>query len=177
MFAVSSWVSLGKLYSCGSCFWVFKFLAKFAISLSSYSLYQNLQWHQLLLEMGDLCLFFFFSDESCHKLVNFISFVKTKTSGCLNYIYLCCSVTKSRPALWLHGLWHTSCPSPCPRVCSNSCPLSRWCHPTISPSVVPFSSCLQSFPASRSFPVSWLFVPGGQSIGASVSASVLPVNI
>ena len=62
-------------------------------------------------------------------------------------------------------------------VCSNSCPLSRWCHPTISSSVSLFSSCLQSFPASGSFPVSRLFTSGGQSIGASASASVLPINI
>ena len=62
-------------------------------------------------------------------------------------------------------------------VCSNSCPLIHWCHPTISSFVVPFSSYLQSFPASGSFPMSWLFSSGGQSIGASVSASVLPVNV
>ena len=67
------------------------------------------------------------------------------------------------------------CPSPSPRACSNSCPVSQWCHPTISSSVVPFFSCLQSFPASASFPMSWLFASGGQSIGAS--ASVLPKNI
>ena len=67
------------------------------------------------------------------------------------------------------------CPSPFPRVYSNSCPLSRWCHPIISSSLVPFSSCLQSFPASGSFPMSQLFTSGGQSIGAW--ASVLPVNI
>ena len=64
-----------------------------------------------------------------------------------------------------------------PRVCSNSCPLNQWCHPTISSSVATFSSCPQSFPASRSFPVSQLFASGGQSIGASASASVLPMNI
>ena len=64
-----------------------------------------------------------------------------------------------------------------PGACSNSCPLSRWCHPTISSSVTPFSSCLQSFPGSGSFPTSWLFTSGGQSIGASASASVLPMNI
>ena len=69
------------------------------------------------------------------------------------------------------------CPSPSPGVCSNSCPLIRWCCPTISSSVVPFSSCLPSFPASGSFPVSWLFASGGQSIGASASASVLLMNI
>ena len=88
-----------------------------------------------------------------------------------------CSVMSD--SLWPHGLQHTRlpCPSPTPRACSNSCPLSRWCHPTISSSAVPFSSCLQSFPASGSFPVSWFFASGGQSIGVSASASVRPVNI
>ena len=82
-------------------------------------------------------------------------------------------------SLWPHGLQHSRppCLSPTPRVHPNSYPLSRWCHPTISSSVIPFSSCLQSFPASGSFPRSQLFVSGGQSIGASASASVLPVNI
>ena len=78
-----------------------------------------------------------------------------------------------------HGLQHTRppCPSPTPRVYSNSCPLCRWCHPTILSSVVPFSSHLQSFPASRSFQISQFFESGGQSIGVSASASVLPKNI
>ena len=81
--------------------------------------------------------------------------------------------------LWSHGLWHTRppCPLPTPGVYSNSCPLSQWCHPTISSSVIPFSSCLQSFPASGSFPVSQFFTSGGQRIGVSASASVLPMNI
>ena len=70
-----------------------------------------------------------------------------------------------------------SCPSPTPGACSNSCPWSWWCHPTISSSVVPFSSCLQSFPASGSFPMSHFFASGGPSIGASASTSVLPMNI
>ena len=69
------------------------------------------------------------------------------------------------------------CPSPTPRVYPNSCPSSRWCHPTISSSVVPFSSCPQSFPASGSFPMSWLFTSSGQSIGVSASASALPMTI
>ena len=67
--------------------------------------------------------------------------------------------------------------SPSPRACSNSCPLSQWYHPTISSSVVPFSSCLQAFPASGDFLMSWLFASDGQSIGASTSGSVLPMNI
>ena len=81
--------------------------------------------------------------------------------------------------LWPHGLQHTRppCPSPAPGVYSNSCPLSRWCHPNISSSVIPFSSCLQSFPASGSFLMSQLFASGGQSIGVSASASVLPMKI
>ena len=69
------------------------------------------------------------------------------------------------------------CPSQTPGVYSNSCPLSRWCHPAISPSVIPFSSCPQSLPASGSFPMSQHFAWGGQSIGVSASASVLPMNI
>ena len=82
-------------------------------------------------------------------------------------------------SLWPHGLQHTRlpCPSPSSGTCSNSCPLSWWCHPTISSSVTPFSSCLQSFPASESFPVSWLFASSGQTIGISASTLVLPVNI
>ena len=68
------------------------------------------------------------------------------------------------------------CPLPTPRIYSNSCPSSRWCHPAISSSVIPFSSCPQSLPASGSFPMSQLFSSGGQSIGISASASVLPMN-
>ena len=79
---------------------------------------------------------------------------------------------------WPHGLQHARlpCPSPTPKAYSNSCPLSWWCHPTISSSVVPFSSCLQSFPASGYFSKSQFFPLGGQSNGVSASASVLPVN-
>ena len=77
-----------------------------------------------------------------------------------------------------HRLQHTRlCPSPTPRAYSDSCPLSPWCHPTISPSVVLFSSCLQSFPASGSFPMSQFFTAGAQSTGTSASASVLLMNI
>ena len=88
-----------------------------------------------------------------------------------------CSVVSD--SLWPHGLQHPWLPSPSttPGACSNSCPLSWWCYPTISSSVIPFSSCPQSFPASGSFPVSQFFTSGGQSIGASAPASVLPMNI
>ena len=89
------------------------------------------------------------------------------------------SAAQSSDSLRPHRLQHTRipCSSPPPGACSNSCPSSWWCHPTISSSVIPFSSPLQSFPASGSFPVSNFFPSGGQSIGASASASVLPMNI
>jgi len=87
-----------------------------------------------------------------------------------------CSVVSD--SLWPHELQHARppCPSPTPRVHPNSCPSSRWCHPAISSSVVPFSSCPQSLPASGSFPMSQLFTWGGQSIGVSALASFLPKN-
>ena len=88
----------------------------------------------------------------------------------------CCSVTQSCPTLCDPKYTWLPCP-PSPGACSNSCSLSQWCHPTISSSVTPFSSCLQSFPASGSFLMSWLFASGGQSIGAFSLASVLPMNI
>ena len=89
------------------------------------------------------------------------------------------SVTQLCPSLSPHVLQHARppCPSPTPEACSNSCPSSQWCHPTISPSVIPFSSYLQSFPASRSFQISQFFASGGQSIGVPASASILPMNI
>ena len=89
-----------------------------------------------------------------------------------------CSVAKSSLTLcaWT-AAQRLSCPLLSPRARSNSCPSSRWCHPTISASVLPFSSCLQSFPASGSFQTSQFFTSGGQSIGVSASTSVLPMNI
>ena len=88
-----------------------------------------------------------------------------------------CSVMSD--SLRPHGLQHARppCPSPTPGACSNSRPLSKWCQPTISSSVLPFSSCLQSFPAWRYFQMSQFFTSGGQSIGVSASASVLPMNV
>ena len=82
-------------------------------------------------------------------------------------------------SLWPHGLQHARlpCPSPSPGACSNSCPLSWWCHSTISSSVAPFSFCLPSCPTSESFRMSQLFTSGSQSTGASVSPSVLPMSI
>ena len=97
--------------------------------------------------------------------------------GQINMSFQFSSVTQSCLTLRPQGLQHSRppCPSPTPRACSDSCPLSRWCHPTISSSVVPFP-CLQSFPASGSFPVNQLFASSGRSIGVSSSASVLPKN-
>ena len=88
-----------------------------------------------------------------------------------------CSVVSD--SLGPHGLQHTRfpCPSPTPGAHSNSCALSRWCHPTISSSVIPCLLCLQSFPASGFFQMSQFFASGGQNIGVSTSASVLPMNI
>ena len=90
------------------------------------------------------------------------------------------AVTQSCPTLCDPTGLHQArlpCHSPSPEVCSNSCPLSQWCHPTISSSIARFSSCCQSFPASGSFPMGWLVVSSSQSIGASASVSVLPMNI
>ena len=110
------------------------------------------------------------------------------TSGlfpCPGYYKQCCdnsiqfSHSVVSDSLWSHGLQHSRlpCPSPTPGDSSNSCLSSQWCHPTISSSVIPFSSCSPSFPASGSFPMNWLFVTGGQRTGASASASVFPMNI
>ena len=90
----------------------------------------------------------------------------------------CCSVAQLYPTLW-DPMKHIRlpCPSPSPGACSNSYPLSQWCHPTTSSSVIPFSSCLQSFPASGSFPMSQFFASHGQRIGISASTSVLPMSI
>ena len=95
---------------------------------------------------------------------------------CLSSVQFSLSVVSD--SLRLHEPQHTRppCPSPTPRVYPNSCPLSQWCHPTISSSVIPFSSCPQSFPESGSFQMSRLFASGGQSIGVSASTSVPPMN-
>ena len=95
----------------------------------------------------------------------------------LRSVQFSCSVVSY--SLWPYGLQFSRlpCPSPTSGACSNSCPSSRWCHPAILSSVVPFSSRLQSFPASGSFQMSQFFASGGQSIGAPASASVLPMNI
>ena len=106
-------------------------------------------------------------------------FSREKEPTCLSVCLVLFSHSVMSLSLRPHGLQHARlpCPSPTPRAYSNSCPLSQWCHPSISSSVIPLSSCCQSFPASGAFPVSQVFSSGGQSTGVSVSASVLPVNI
>ena len=108
-----------------------------------------------------------------------LSQVVTQPTARLNCTYQFSSVAQSCPTLWSRGLQHARfpCPSPIPRANSNSCPSSQWCHPTISSSVIPISSCPQSFPASGYFQMSQFFTSGGQSTGALASASVLPKNI
>ena len=113
-----------------------------------------------------------------HRLVKLtVIHYYSPRSICLQSVQFSHSVVSD--SLRPHRLQHARlpCPSPAPGACSNSCPLNWWCHLTISSSVILFSSRLQSFPASGSFPTSWLFTSGGQSTGASASASVLPVNI
>ena len=107
----------------------------------------------------------------------FAQFIHLYLSIQFNSIHFSLSVVSD--SLWPHGLQHarSPCPSSTLRVYSNSRPLSWWCHPANSSSVIPFSSCLQSFSASGSFPMSQFFASGGQSIGTSASASVLPMNI
>ena len=95
---------------------------------------------------------------------------------CLDRVVLEKSVSQFSLSVASNSLWPHPCLSPTPEACSNSCPSGQWCHPTISSSVVPFS-CPQSFPASESFPMSQFFASFGQSIGASASTSVLPMNM
>ena len=107
-----------------------------------------------------------------------LSFLNIAMCTCLSHLLLFSHLFMSN-SLWPHGPQHARlpCSSPTPRACSNSCPLSQSCHPTIASSVIPLSSCLQVFSASGSFQMSQLFTSGGQSIGASTSASVFPMNI
>ena len=118
------------------------------------------------------------ADGDCsHEKLKYSCFLGKKSLTNLSSVQFSLSVVSD--SLWPHGLQHAkpTCPSLTRRVYSNSCPLSRWCHSTILSSAIPFSSQLQSFPASGTFQMSQLFESGGQSIGISASASVLPMNI
>ena len=117
------------------------------------------------------------TDKYLHLLL--IRFLWRTLTNTLSHAILLFSRSVVSDSLRPHGLQHTRlpCSSPSPSVCSNSYPMSWWCHPTISSSVIPFSSCLQSFPATGFFSMSQLFASGGQSIAASASTSVLPKSI
>ena len=108
---------------------------------------------------------------------SFLCALLAKNKPILSWAEFRCSVISD--SFWGHGLQHIRlpCPSPTPRAYSNSCPPSWECHKTTSSFVIPFSSCLKSFPASGSFPTGQFFTAGGQSIGGSASTSVLPINI
>ena len=157
-------------------------------------------WFSILSVFGDVLLWDF--DHSCSCAVESHFYLKAllliRYFNFLTYLYFLLSfVPWVSPQAFAHFyekhavvrligrqigmrtllLLFSPCPSPSPGECSHSCLLRWWCHPTISSSVTPFSSCLQSFPASVSFLMNWLFEPGGQSTGVSPSASVLPMNI
>ena len=128
------------------------------------------------LKIKIMCLFFFFLWKKI--TTHSVRCLPSYFSGCRGRsVQFSHSVVSD--SLRPHGLQHARppCPSPVPGACSNSHPSSQWCHPTISSSVIPFSSCSQSFPSSGSFPMSQLFATDGQSIGASAWASILPMNI
>ena len=136
--------------------------------------------------MNSFSLYWFFSSMNmvyfsiylCHLwFLPSVSYSFLYTGFSSRSVQFSCSVMSD--SLQPHGLQHARlpCPSPTPGAYSNSCPSHWWCHPTISSSVVPFSSCLQSFPASGSFPMSQFFLSGGQSIEISALPSVLPMNI
>ena len=141
-----------------------------------------LSFSYLRSEADDLVFLLFLLFVRCHYCVFSLGYAMRKLTVfyvqvCKYVIQFSCSFMSD--SLWPHGLQHIRppCPLPTPRACSNSCPSSQWSHPTISSSVIPFSSCLQFFPASGAFPMSWLFALGGQSIGTWALASVLPINI
>ena len=122
------------------------------------------------------CLYISFLSHTLFKTRAFIVMKETWALCIFSSVQFTLSVMSN--SLRPHGLQHARppCPSPTPGVYSNSCSLSQWYHPTISSSVIPFSSCLQSFPTSGSFPTSQFFSSGGQSIGVSASTSVPPMN-
>ena len=155
-------------------------LFAFKVIFCSYDSIDRQNYHTTLV-CGSYWLYFCIR-ESQKRMSNWLSlkqslFIRTCLISIFSSVQFSCSVMSdpSRP----HGLQHARlpCPSPTPKACSNPCPLSQWCHPTISSSVIPFSSCLQSFPALGSFQMSQFFAWGGQSIRVSASTSDLLMNI
>ena len=160
-------------------------ISVFSVMISPFSFLILLIWFFspcfLMSQANGLSILLIFSKDQLLALlifamVSFVSFTFISQCSFLMKMFFFSSVQCS---LQPHGLQHARlpCPSSTPRAYSNSCPSSWWCHPTISSSVVPFSSCLQFFPASGSFPMSRFFASGGQSIGVSASVSVLPMDI
>ena len=148
-----------------------------------YIFIQNLWNPMCILHLEHISIQKLNSLEILNLCLDFIGLTVGKVDSHIQVVLNISSVQFSHSVMsnssWPHGLQHARrpCPSPTPEACSNSCPLSWWCHPIISSSVVPFSSCLQSFPASGSFRKSQFFASGGQIIGVSASASVVPVKI
>ena len=135
------------------------------------------QWTFRLLTCPDYSILFCIEHWSACMFLNYC-FLQINVQKWDFWIMLfSCSVMSN--SLWPYAMQHAKlpCSSPSPGACSNSCPPSQWCHPTISSSVIPISFCLQSFPASGSFLMSHLFASGGQSVGASPSSSVFPMNV
>ena len=151
------------LYSELYCLWVY-------FSHCRFSQIGEVNCHLLIFQLPDS------ADISCALLLPLALWIYAFWFLYVSWIQFSCSVVSD--SLRPHGLQHTMlpCPSSTWEACSNSCPSSQWCHPTLSSSVVPFS-CLLPFPASGSFPMSQFFASGGQSIGVSASTSALPMNI
>ena len=161
-----------------SLFMLYAYMSKHTYKVNSASLHVYLLLFLIFLSSKSLLTSFLFPGNYEDSWANSHYIISEGTEEMKKTVLMCysgswCSVAQlCLTSCWPHGLQHARLPW----VYLNSCPSSWWWHPAISPSVTPFSSCLQSFPASGSFPMSQLFAWGGQSIGVSASASVLPVN-
>ena len=162
---------------------ILKFLSDKSLISISLILFQKFCLVLLLETYSSVCLplispFWFYALDKTSTSSKVKEVVLCRNEGvilCKRSVQFICSVVSDSATPWTSQHTRLPCPSPTPGACSNSCLSSRWCHPTISSSVVPFSSCLQSFPASGSFPMNQFFASDGQTIGISVSSSVLPM--
>ena len=159
------------------CFWSFWFCLFFFLLWPHYTAYGILVPQPRIEPIPSAMKAWSPNHWASREAIGKICFKKLKK--CYDALLLLLNHSVVSNSLRPHGLQHARLPGPSlsPRICSNSCPFSQWCHPTILSFVIPVSSFPQSFPASESFPVSQLFASGGQSIGVSASASVLPMNI
>ena len=146
-------------------------------SVNSFIATHKMQWQRNAINNRKKCIGYLGIKTNMYSQQKIKYRTTLKSTTPFNSVQFSCSVVSD--SLWPRKRQHarTPCPSPVPRVHPNSCPLSQWCHPTLSSSVILFSSCPQSLPASGSFPMSQLFESGGQSIGVSASTSVLPMNM